>query len=59
MISAYSAKYFHLHLISDSTGETIQAVARAVCAQFVDAQAVEHIYGLRAAKRRWIERLTL
>lgn len=37
---------FHLHLISDSTGETVQAVARAVCAQFVDAEPQEHIYGL-------------
>ena len=44
-------KYFHLHLISDSTGETIQAVARAVCAQFVEAQAVEHIYGLVRGKK--------
>lgn len=44
-------KYFHLHLISDSTGETIQAVARAVCAQFVDAQAVEHNYGLVRSKK--------
>lgn len=44
-------KYFHLHLISDSTGETIQAVARAVCAQFVEAQTVEHIYGLVRSKK--------
>jgi regulator of PEP synthase PpsR (kinase-PPPase family) len=44
-------KYFHLHLISDSTGETIQAVARAVCAQFIDAQPVEHIYGLVRGKK--------
>lgn len=44
-------KYFHLHLISDSTGETIQAVARAVCAQFVEAQPVEHIYGLIRGKK--------
>jgi len=34
---------FHLHLISDSTGETVQAVARAVCAQFVDAAPHEPI----------------
>ena len=39
-------KTFHLHLISDSTGETIQAVARAVCSQFIETQAIEHIYGL-------------
>ena len=44
-------KYFHLHLVSDSTGETIQAVARAVCAQFVGAQPVEHIYGLVQGKK--------
>ena len=44
-------KYFHLHLISDSTGETIQAVARAVCAQFVGAEPVEHIYGLVRSKK--------
>ena len=44
-------KYFHLHLISDSTGETIQAVARAVCAQFIGAQPVEHIYGLVRGKK--------
>lgn len=46
-----SVTYFHLHLISDSTGETIQAVARAVCSQFVDAQPVEHIYGLVRGKK--------
>jgi len=42
---------FHLHLISDSTGETVQAVARAVCAQFVNAQPREHIYGLVRGKK--------
>ena len=42
---------FHLHLISDSTGETVQAVARAVCAQFVDAEPREHIYGLVRGKK--------
>lgn len=55
-----SVTYFHLHLISDSTGETIQAVARAVCSQFVDAQPVEHIYGLvrgQKALQRVIEQL--
>jgi len=41
-----SVTYFHLHMISDSTGETVNALAKAVCAQFVDAQAVAHSYGL-------------
>jgi regulator of PEP synthase PpsR (kinase-PPPase family) len=46
-----SVKYFHLHLISDSTGETINAVAKAVCSQFIDTQAVEHAYGLVRGKK--------
>lgn len=44
-------KYFHLHLISDSTGETINAVAKAVCSQFVGAQAKMHSYGLVRGKK--------
>jgi len=46
-----SVTYFHLHLISDSTGETINAVAKAVCSQFIDTQAVEHAYGLVRGKK--------
>lgn len=46
-----SEKYYHLHLISDSTGETINVVAKAVCAQFVGAHAIEHVYGLVRGKK--------
>lgn len=46
-----AAMQFHLHLISDSTGETVQAVARAVCAQFINAAPREHIYGLVRGKK--------
>ncbi len=35
--------HFHLHLISDSTGDTIQSVSRAVTAQYSSANAVEHV----------------
>lgn len=38
--------YFHLHLISDSTGETLMAAGRAAAAQFHGAQALEHVYPL-------------
>lgn len=38
--------YFHLHLISDSTGETLIAAGRAASAQFQDAQVLEHVYPL-------------
>jgi len=37
---------FHVHLISDATGETLASVAKAACAQFEDAEAVEHLYAL-------------
>ena len=46
------SRYFHLHLISDATGETLNAVARAAAAQYADHQPVEHIYALvRTAKQ--------
>jgi regulator of PEP synthase PpsR (kinase-PPPase family) len=38
--------YFHLHLVSDSTGETLVTVARAVAAQYVSVSPVEHIHPL-------------
>lgn len=40
------ASYFHVHLVSDSTGETLNAVFKAVTSQFVAAYAFEHIYAL-------------
>ena len=38
--------YFHLHLISDSTGETLIATSRAVAAQYQDVSSIEHVYPL-------------
>ena len=43
-------KTFHLHLVSDSTGETVASVARAALAQFDTAQAEEHIWSLVRTK---------
>lgn len=37
---------FHLHLVSDSTGETVTAVARACVVQFEDTEAIEHPWWL-------------
>lgn len=39
-------KRFHLHLVSDATGETLMAVSRAVAAQFPGTEPMEHIYPL-------------
>ena len=38
--------FFHLHLISDATGETLLAAGRAASAQYKEARAIEHIYPL-------------
>jgi [pyruvate, water dikinase]-phosphate phosphotransferase / [pyruvate, water dikinase] kinase len=37
---------FHMHLISDATGETLNMVARAAAAFYADYHAIEHIYAL-------------
>src|SRR3954454_5829981 len=38
--------YFHLHLVSDATGETLTTVARAATAQYAKVSPVEHVYPL-------------
>jgi hypothetical protein len=38
--------YFHVHLVSDSTGETLNAMAKAVTARFDGVIPIEHIYAL-------------
>ena len=38
--------FFHLHMISDATGETLLAAGRAAAAQYNNARAIEHIYPL-------------
>jgi [pyruvate, water dikinase]-phosphate phosphotransferase / [pyruvate, water dikinase] kinase len=43
-MTAKPSSFFHLHLISDSTGETLVTVARAARAQYTNVSAVEHVY---------------
>jgi hypothetical protein len=38
--------YFHLHLVSDSTGETLMTVSRAATVQYENVQEIEHVYPL-------------
>jgi regulator of PEP synthase PpsR (kinase-PPPase family) len=47
-----SANYFHLHLVSDATGETLITVARAAAAQYVKVTPVEHIYPLVRSQKQ-------
>lgn len=52
------ATYFHVHLVSDSTGETLNAMARAVCARFDNVLPIEHIYALVRSPRQLERALT-
>src|ERR1700712_2982020 len=47
-----SSNYFHLHLVSDSTGETLITVARAVTAQYANVVPVEHVYPLVRSQKQ-------
>jgi regulator of PEP synthase PpsR (kinase-PPPase family) len=38
--------FFHLHLVSDATGETLITVARAAAAQYATISPIEHVYPL-------------
>jgi hypothetical protein len=44
--TAKSESFFHLHLISDATGETLLAVGRAAAAQYATVSAIEHVFPL-------------
>jgi hypothetical protein len=44
--------YFHLHLVSDSTGETLITVARAAAAQYANVHPVEHLYPMVRSKKQ-------
>jgi regulator of PEP synthase PpsR (kinase-PPPase family) len=46
------ATYFHVHLVSDSTGETLNAMAKAVCARFDALLPIEHFYALVRSRRQ-------
>src|SRR3977135_303594 len=47
-----TGNYFHLHLVSDSTGETLITVARAVAAQYANVTPVEHVYPLVRSQKQ-------
>jgi [pyruvate, water dikinase]-phosphate phosphotransferase / [pyruvate, water dikinase] kinase len=47
---------FHLHLVSDSTGDTVHSVARACLVQFENSEAIEHIWSMVRTKAQ-VERV--
>ena len=46
------ASYFHLHLVSDATGETLITVARAAAAQYASVSPVEHMHPLVRSQKQ-------
>ncbi|MBS3649767.1 kinase/pyrophosphorylase [Pseudaminobacter sp. 19-2017] len=47
--------FFHLHLVSDATGETLLAAGRAASAQYKHTRAIEHIYPLVRTEKQLIK----
>ena len=45
-------KFFHLHLISDATGETLNAVAKAATVQYGAFQPIEHVHALVRSEKQ-------
>ena len=46
MNAEQNPKQFHLHLVSDATGETLISIAHAAIVQFEDADPIEHTWAL-------------
>jgi regulator of PEP synthase PpsR (kinase-PPPase family) len=44
--------YFHLHLVSDATGETLLTVGRAAAARYSSVSPIEHVYPLVRTQRQ-------
>lgn len=44
--------YFHLHLVSDSTGETLTTIAKAASVQYAQVRPIEHVHPLVRSKRQ-------
>jgi [pyruvate, water dikinase]-phosphate phosphotransferase / [pyruvate, water dikinase] kinase len=44
--------YYHLHLVSDSTGETLNAIAKAAAVQYANVRPIEHMHPLVRTPRQ-------
>ena len=52
-----AATFFHVHLVSDSTGETLNTMLKATASQFYTATPIEHIYALIRTKTQMAKTL--
>ncbi|MCL4766136.1 MAG: kinase/pyrophosphorylase [Hyphomicrobiaceae bacterium] len=44
--------YFHLHMVSDSTGETLTTIAKAASVQYSQVRPIEHVHPLVRTSRQ-------
>src|SRR6185295_9732115 len=44
--------YFHLHLISDATGETLTTMAKAAAVQYAQVRPIEHVHPLVRTRKQ-------
>ncbi len=44
--------YYHVHLVSDATGETLTAIAKAAAAQYATLRPIEHMHPLVRTPRQ-------
>lgn len=44
--------YYHLHLVSDSTGETLTTIAKAAAVQYAEVRPIEHMHPLVRSSRQ-------
>ncbi|MGI9405401.1 MAG: pyruvate, water dikinase regulatory protein [Hyphomicrobiaceae bacterium] len=51
-MSNVKPNYFHVHLVSDSTGETLTTIAKAAAVQYSDIRAIEHVHPLVRSERQ-------
>lgn len=52
MNESEKSEIFHVHLVSDATGETINSIARACLSQFENVPIQEHFWSLIRTKRQ-------
>jgi regulator of PEP synthase PpsR (kinase-PPPase family) len=53
-----TGNFFHLHLVSDATGETLITIARAAAAQYAMVAPIEHIFPLVRTEKQ-LERVII
>lgn len=51
-MSPQRQSYFHLHLVSDATGETLITVGRAAAVQYSSVSPIEHVYPLVRSQKQ-------